>query len=652
MKKATLPVIAIALLLFTLSPLASALSVSLSGQTSIGANSSSSLLSTGNAASGPNLLGGVVTCQDAYASTDENTAVAVNVLSDCQYLIGGVKQVLPLHVVSVSQPAHGSAVINPNNEVTYTPSSGYSGNDSFQFTAADPTGLLTGSATAHIAIISTTSSLQVLTQDTSGNALTGFYTELDLNGAAVNSGYTPMVYTLNNGVTYSVMVDGYGSCTFSHWAGSGSTADPMSISINSNTSITAVLNCGPTIDPTSTAVVPSQASVMTGQKTDYTATVTDTASSPTAPTGTVTWSDGGAGGSFSAGTCTLGSPSGASSSCQVSYTAPSAAASVTVTASYSGDSGHSSSSGSASLTVQQSQSYAISQSSSGLVFQDPLTATMTQQQLDSQGTYTWQGSAQGYPNAPYNYSEDSQGLHIGVQAPAPGAYAGFFGTKNFNTGDVFHAVITAPSRTIPSDDYNVGIYVQTGNGPIDYIFCGPDTSSSGTFWGVTIATSNNNNSATNYNNVYVDTSANQPLTRSCTVVTDGNNLLKVYIDNSLVYSTTSANLGYSRPLEMYLEVESSYNGQELYGTFTDFYVTTSTTLTVNGVPSGVSSVQLVSSSGTVLATSAVTNGVATFDLGPYTYPVSASIVLKDSSGGTVASSGTFNLYGGDVYTVS
>jgi hypothetical protein len=48
----------------------------------------------------------------------------------------------------------------------------------------------------------------------------------------------------------------------------------------------------------------------------------------------------------------------------------------------------------------------------------------------------------------------------------------------------------------------------------------------------------------------------------------------------------------------------------------------------------------------------VTNGVATFNLGPYSYPVDASIVLKNSGGGTVASGGPFNLYGGDVYTVS
>ena len=652
MKKATLPVISIALLLFTLSPLASALTISLSPQAGIGASPSSGLSSTGSATASPNLLGGVVTCQNAQASTNENTAVAVNVLAGCEYLVGGVKQLLPLHVASVTQPAHGSAKVNPDNTVTYTPASGYTGSDSFQFTAADPTGLLTGGATASITVIPTTSSLQVATQDTTGKTLTGFYTELDLNGATADSGFTPYTFTLNDKVTYSVVVDGYGSCTFSHWADTGSTADPRSISIDGNTVITAVLNCGPTVDPTSTSVVPSQGSATVGQKVGYTATVSDTGSTPTAPTGTVAWSDGGAGGSFSASTCTLGSPSGASSTCQVSYTAPSAAATVTITAAYSGDPGHSSSSGTATVTVQQSQSYTISQSTSGLVFKDPLTATMTQQQLNSQGTYVWQGSAQGYPNAPYNYTEDSQGLHIGVQAPSAGAYAGFFGTKNFNTGDVFHATLTAPSRTIPSGDYNVGIYVQTGNGNIDYIFCGPSTDSTGTYWGVTIATSSNSNSATNYNNVYYDSSANQPLTRTCTIVTDGSNNLTVYIDNTKVYSTTSANLGYSRPLEMYLEVESSYNGAELYGTFTNFYVTTSTNLTVNGVPSGVSSVQLVNSAGTVLATATVTNGVATFDLGPYTYPVNASIVLKNSSGGTVSSGGPFNLYGGDVYTVS
>ena len=624
------------------SPVAGALSLSLTGS------------AQGSVAGAqPGLLGGtVVSCQDSYASTLQNTSVTINVLSGCSYLVGGVKQLIPLHVESVSQPAHGTATINPDNTVTYTPAGGYSGADSFTFTAADPTNLLTGSANAHVTVIAT-APLTVQTQDTTGAAITGYYSILYQNGTTLSSGYTPVVYTLVVGAPYSVLVDGYGNCNFDHWAGTGSTADPVAVTISGPTTMTAVMNCAPPApDQTTTSVVPSQASVQTSQVIDFTATVSDTAASPSTPTGTVTWSDGGAGGSFSQPSCTLATSSSSTASCTTAYTAPAAVGSVTVTAAYAGDGTHSSSSGTASVSVQQTQSYTISQQSSGLVFHDALTATMSQQQLSSQGTYVWQGSASGEPNAKYNYYEDSQGLHIGVQPPAPTVYAGYFATKNFGTGDVFYSVISAPARTISSGDYNTGIYVQTGNGYIDYIFCGEDTSSSGTFWGVTLATSNNTNSATSYNNVYSDSSPDQPLTRSCAIVTDGGNNLKVYIDNSLVYSTTSANLGYSRPLELYLEVESTYSNQELYGTFTDAYVTTTTTLTLNNIPAGATTAELVSQSGTVLMTATVNNGVATFDIGAYTYPLDASLVLKDSGGNTVASGGPFTIWGGDVYTVS
>jgi hypothetical protein len=507
-------------------------------------------------------------------------------------------------------------------------------------------------AAVHANILPGTSTLYVLTQGANGNQLTGYYAALSMNGVVMSSGYTPTNFTLIDGSNYALQVDGYGSCTFSHWAGSGSTADPTPITISADTTMTAVLNCGTAgPDPTTTAVSPGQTSVATGGQVSYSASVTDTAATPTSPTGTVAWSDGGVGGSFSSSTCTLTSSGGASASCQVTYTAPSAAGTVTITASYGGDTTHVASSGTASLTVTQAQSYTISKQSSGLIFQDSLNATMTQQQLSSQGTYAFDGSAAS-ENAPYNYYEDSQGLHIGVKAPAPTVYAGYFAEKNFGTGTVFHAVMTAPTRTIPSDDYNVGIYVQTGSGDISYLYCGPDTSAAGTYWSVVEATSNNTNSATSYTTLYYNDASNQPLTGSCTIVTDGNNNLKVYIDDALVYSSTNAKLGYTEPLQMYLEVESSYMGAELYGSFSDFYVTTTTSMSVNNVPAGVSSVQLVNQSGTVIATATVTNGVATFDMGPYEYPVSANIVLKNASGGSVASGGPFNVYGGDVYTVS
>src|SRR2546422_3733070 len=39
-----------------------------------------------------------------------------------------------------------------------------------------------------------------------------------------------------------------------------------------------------------------------------------------------------------------------------------------------------------------------------------------------------------------------------------------------------------------------------------------------------------------------DTSPNQPLTRDCTIITNGNNYLKVYLDNVLVYESNNLDL--------------------------------------------------------------------------------------------------------------
>ena len=111
------------------------------------------------------------------------------------------------------------------------------------------------------------------------------------------------------------------------------------------------------LDPTTTGVTPNPSSVAAGKPITFIATVTDTSSTPTTPAGTVSWSDGGKGGSFSgSGLCTLSTASSSSGTCSTSYTAPSTGGIVTITASYPGDSAHSSSSGTSSLTVIASTS--------------------------------------------------------------------------------------------------------------------------------------------------------------------------------------------------------------------------------------------------------------------------------------------------------
>ena len=93
--------------------------------------------------------------------------------------------------------------------------------------------------------------------------------------------------------------------------------------------------------------------------------------------------------------------------------------------------------------------------------------------------------------APFAYNEDSGGLHIGVQSPATGPYAGnyagYYGV-HLDNAMLSHAVLTAPSRTVPSGYPNVGLYVQTGGTNIDYVVCAGTTSSGGTLWGAALAT--------------------------------------------------------------------------------------------------------------------------------------------------------------------
>ncbi|MDC8453774.1 MAG: hypothetical protein LV477_12805, partial [Candidatus Nitrosotalea sp.] len=98
---------------------------------------------------------------------------------------------------------------------------------------------------------------------------------------------------------------------------------------------------------TTTTVAPSTVTINQGTGTEFTATITDTSSLPTIPDGMVSWSDGGAGGTFSLSFCNL-----SSASCSVSYTpSDNPPNSLTITAEYAGNSVHSGSTGTSVVTV-------------------------------------------------------------------------------------------------------------------------------------------------------------------------------------------------------------------------------------------------------------------------------------------------------------
>jgi len=97
---------------------------------------------------------------------------------------------------------------------------------------------------------------------------------------------------------------------------------------------------------TTTAVISNSTTVNTGGHATLTVSVSDTASSPTTPSGTILFDDGYAGGTFNLASCTL-----SSGSCTSTYAPTNSHGTVTITASYGGDSSHSTSSGSTHLAV-------------------------------------------------------------------------------------------------------------------------------------------------------------------------------------------------------------------------------------------------------------------------------------------------------------
>jgi YVTN family beta-propeller protein len=89
-----------------------------------------------------------------------------------------------------------------------------------------------------------TSSLVVTSQNLGGQPISGYFTVLyQGDNAVAATGYTSATFALALGQPYVVQVGSYGSCAFSHWADTGSTASSRTIIISGETTLIAVYNC-------------------------------------------------------------------------------------------------------------------------------------------------------------------------------------------------------------------------------------------------------------------------------------------------------------------------------------------------------------------------------------------------------------------------
>ncbi|MEW6101505.1 MAG: Ig-like domain-containing protein [Candidatus Omnitrophota bacterium] len=102
-------------------------------------------------------------------TTNQNTAVSINVLANDTDLDNN-----PLTVTNLTNGANGITALNPDNTVTYTPNSGFSGTDTFTYTANDS--LLDSAAATVTVTVNTAVQLQVIIDNTSSNiARTGLW---------------------------------------------------------------------------------------------------------------------------------------------------------------------------------------------------------------------------------------------------------------------------------------------------------------------------------------------------------------------------------------------------------------------------------------------------------------------------------------------
>ena len=206
----------------------------------------------------------------------------------------------------------------------------------------------------------------------------------------------------------------------------------------------------------------------TGSATSCTATVTDeAASSPSVPTGGVTFSPVPATGSFSAsGSCTLAAAGATSASCVITYTATEGG-DYTLSADYAGDSGHHASIGTTTVTAidPTATSFTCDTSNPPINTSATCTATITDagapQAPTGEVTYTSDQSAGSFAapgQCPWTPAVSGMGGTATCQVVFSATTAGTYTLAASYGGDRTHAASAGTTQLIVTT-------VATGGGP-------------------------------------------------------------------------------------------------------------------------------------------------------------------------------------------
>ena len=268
----------------------------------------------------------------------------------------------------------------------------------------------------------------------------------------------------------------------------------------------------------------------------------------------------------------------------------------------------------------------ITMTQSGLVMSDPFTS--------QDNSWIFGGDAITL-NATYSHSVNSSGLYLGIQSPKSGEWTGYYAGQPADKANLFHATLTLPYEKIANGSFNSALFVQTTIKPINYIACGAGVNNQGYYWEVVIGTGTPF-TANHFQSVYYKWMANQSLTQDCTIVTNGKNLLSVYLGHSEVYSNNNTTLPVPPPFNVYLAVETT-SPQMLFGSYSDFYATLGSNVTVMNAPIG-GHVAIVDSSNNTISQASVTSGMnVIIPLAPNSTQTFGYIRVYNSNGALIAS---------------
>lgn len=181
------------------------------------------------------VVAGAITAVNDPISVQQGSSVTFNPASNDT---GGVGA---LRVSAVGTPSHGTAVINSNNTITYTPDSAYTGTDTFTYIVTDEVSTANGLVTATVSATASANAVDdsvstrkgvaidvaVLDNDTPTGVRVDAVVTQPANGqATVKTGNTLITYTPKAGFT------GNDSFTYRAKLASNNTTDTATVRVN------------------------------------------------------------------------------------------------------------------------------------------------------------------------------------------------------------------------------------------------------------------------------------------------------------------------------------------------------------------------------------------------------------------------------------